>query len=280
MNFLRFIEDLIRLVVLALLDLRRAGVRLILFAALAAEVLVLIICADPTFPAWSGVVIPLLERVFGAYYLHYPQSYIGLPATGAVGKLFIDLLVSPFVLAWCGMAILRVTGDEKAKRQSLFSSSVQYYAPFFLLTCLEIGVWVLFYGLPVYLLNTRFNLAYRTHAVVTIFGSLLPLLLLTPLFFVPPHLLREGKGLGRAIGSSFSRARKDPAWPLAFVALPWLASVPLSLTLQRSARLAAQLRPEIVLVAVALQAAIFLLFGFIALDAAIRIFLKPRSRGL
>jgi hypothetical protein len=116
--------------------------------------------------------------------------------------------------------------------------------------------------------------------MIATFGSLFPLILLSPLFFVPAHLLREDRGLIRAIGASFRRARQALEWPLAFVLLPWLTGLPLSLILQRSTRLAAQLRPEIILIVVAVQAAIFLLFGFLALDASIRIFQKPRSRGL
>ena len=280
MNLLRFVEDLIRLIVLGFLDFRRAGVRVVLFFAFAAELMVFVICADPTFPLWGGAVVPFVQRVFGSYYLHYPESFIGLPVTGAAGKLLVDLFVSPFVAAWCGLAVYHVVGDERTQNKTPARDSAHYYLPLFLLTCVEIAGWILLYGLPIYLLNTRFDLSYRIHSLITTFGSLLPLLLLCPLFFVPAHLLREDRGLPRAIGASFRRTRQDLQWPVAFVLLPWLAGLPLALILQRSTRLAAQLRPEIVLVVVALQAAIFLLFGFLALDASIRIFLKPRSRGL
>ncbi len=280
MNLLRFVEDLIRLVVLGFLDFRRAGVRFVLLLALVAEVVVFVICADPTFPLWGGGIIPLVQRVFGSYYLHYPESFIGLPVTGAAGKIVVDLLVTPFVTAWCGLAVYRVLGEERTQNRAPARASAHYYWPLFLLTCVEIAVWILFYGLPVYLLNTKFHLPYKIHSMITSFGGLFPLLLLSPLYFVPAHLLREDRGLPRAIGASFRRARQALQWPVAFILLPWLAGLPLSLILQRSTRLAAQLRPEIILVVVAVQAAIFLLFGFLALDASIRIFLKPRSRGL
>jgi hypothetical protein len=278
MSLLRFIEDVIRLVVLAFLDLRRAGVRLVLFLALAVELLILLILSNPTFPLWNGPVVLLVERVFGSFYLHYPQSYVGLPTTGSAGKLLVDLVLTPFVAAWCGYAVLEVVGERYGKR--MLSLCRKAYLPLLLLTVLEIGIWILFYGLPVYFIDRQLHLGYRLHSMITIFGSLLPLVLLAPFFFVLPHLLRERKGLPAAISSSFARARRSPSWPLAFVLVPWLASLPLSLVLQRSARLSAQLRPEMVLVVIGLQALIFLVFAFVTVDASVRLYLRPRGRGL
>ncbi len=278
MTLLRIIEQTIRLVALGLLDLKRAGVRRVLAAILLLEVLVMWMCAHPTHPLWSGWMVPVLRTAFGDYYLHYPQSFIGLPSTGSAARLVIELFVGPFVAAWLGWAVLRLADTRRRHEQSLARASGSAYPSVLALTVLVALSWFVLYAIPQIVILPRLHLSYRPHVVFSLVASLLPVVVMAPLFFALPHLLREGRGLMAAIRASWRIFRDDPLLPLLLSTLPWATALPFVFLLQRSALLAASLRPEVVLVIMATAAAVALMVEFITIDASVRLFLRQGGR--
>jgi len=274
MTLLRIIEQVIRLLALGLLDLRRAGIRRLLLAVLLVEAAALWVCAHPTSGLWAAWMVPLLRNVFGDYYLHYPQSFIGLPSTGTAARAILEVFGGPFVAAWCGLAVLRLADSHRPRETHLAAASRAAYVPVLSLTLLSAAVWIVVYALPQAWLLPRLTLGYRMHLLFSLGGSALPVLLLSPLFFALPHLLREKRGLATAVRSSFRLFRGDPGPPLLLNLLPWTLAVPFVLLLQRSAYLAGRLRPEIVLATMILAAAVSLAAEFIVIDASIRLYLR------
>ena len=274
MTFLRVMEQAIRLVALAFLDLKRGGVCLLLTLFFALEVLVLWICANPTYDLWASGMVPIIRHLFGDYYLHYPQSFIGLPNTGAAGIVFLELLAGSFVAAWCTWAVLRLADSHSAIPEKLGVASLHAYPRVFLLALLELVVWVLLYALPQLLLLPHLGADYRLHALFSLGESLLPIVVLAPLFYALLLLVREERSFGKAISSSIALFRRDPWLPLLISILPWVMGIPFTYVLQRSASLSISLRPEIVLVVMAIGSAVSLVMAFVVIDSSVRLFLR------
>ncbi len=279
MSLLRWIEWFIRMFVLAWIDLRQAGVRRILVGYFLLQVLVLYICADPVSEMWSSLMVPVIRGAFGDYYLHYPQSYIGLPVTGSATRVVLELLVGPYVLAWCAWAIRARLEGERLGQGELRRRSASCYLPLLGLGIIQLTVWLLAYGLPLDRLNASGLLSYRLHSGLTLMGGLFPVVLLAPLFYTAPHLVLEQSGLRAALRGSWRRFRSQGLLTLVLATLPWLVGLPFTQVLQRSARLAGMLRPEMILVVMAVQALVALLTGFLVISVAMRLYRKPKSEG-
>ena len=107
--FLQNVEQLVRLLALGFHDLRRPKVWLMLFLLWAGHLFALMVAADPTNSLWAGAIAPLVRWRFGDLYLHYPDSWIGLPMTGSALRLAVDLFLLPFVLLWIARVVLALS---------------------------------------------------------------------------------------------------------------------------------------------------------------------------
>lgn len=277
MIFLGWIEWLVRVAVLSWIDLRKAGVLRILVPYFTLQVLALYACAVPVTEFWAGVVVPVVGRVFGDYYLHYPQCFIGLPVTGSAARLVTELVMGPLVVGWCAWALRsRLEGERMAPRHLLRRGAALY--PVLLgLGLLQVGVWLLCYGLPLTRLNQSGLLSYRLHSGLTALGGVLPVLLLAPLFYVVPHLVYSQSGLWDALRQSWRLFRRRWFPPVFLSLIPWAVGLPFGQLLQRSARLAGRLRPEMVFVVMVVETLVAILVAFFVLDAAMRLYRYPRT---
>jgi hypothetical protein len=279
MTLLRWIEWLIRMVTLAWLDLKASGVRRALVPYFLLQVLVLYICAAPVSQLWSGVVVPLVQLAFGEYYLHYPQSYIGLPVTGSAARVVVEVILAPLVVGWCAWALRYRLDHHRASAAELWRHAGRNYPALFVFGLLQVAVWLLAYGLPLAKLDSSSLLSYRSQWAVSLLGGALPMLILAPLFYTVPHLVIQESGLGAAMAESWRRFRKRWLMTLFLSAIPWMVGLPFTQALQRSSRLANLLRPELILVVMAVQVLVSVFAFFFVLDVAMRIYRNPRTEG-
>jgi hypothetical protein len=183
------------------------------------------------------------------------------------------------VVGWCGWALRDRLEQRRSKVRHLWTLSLHSYPALFTFGVLQIAVWLVFYGLPLAQLNDSGLLSYRTHWGVTLLGGALPVLLLAPFFYAVPHLIFESRGLPAALAGSWRRFRKQWFLALFLSAIPWMVGLPFNQALQRSARLAGMLRPELILAVMVAQVLVSLLAFFLVLDAAMRLYRNPRTEG-
>jgi hypothetical protein len=115
--------------------------------------------------------------------------------------------------------------------------------------------------------------------LLTFGGGVLVCAVLTPRFYVLPLLVDQGGGLGRALVQSARRVRTAWMVPFAATALPWIVGLPFLYVLRRSATLAHQLRPEVVLAVMLLESVVVLVAGLYVVEASARLHVRPRGVG-
>lgn len=277
MSFVLVSEQLIRLAVLCWLDLRRW--RLVLPAAglVLAHWALYAMIANPTYPLWSGIVVPLLQLRFGDYYLHYPQALIGLPQSGAGMGLLLDLLVAPVVAGWVAAGAAALSTTRSLRWGEMVALSRSAYATLFAVGLFVAAVWLFLYAAPLQLLLRETALTYRARVLLTHGLGLVPSLLLAPLIFVPAAAVVTRGSFVQSIRGSAAYFRRQPGLAVTLSLCSYLAGAPFAFLLQRSALLANRLRPEVIPALLAIESFVVILVGFFVVDAATRTWMARRG---
>lgn len=277
MNLLLAVEQLIRLLTLAWFDLRHARFLVPMAMVWAMHLLVLTICANPTFPVWSGLTVPLFRATFGELLLHYPQSLIGLPTSASALGLVVDLLLGPALAGWIVHGSLRTAKGRVPREPWWRGLDRARYLRLFLYGVVTIGLWVTVHaGVIRWVLEAELS-SYQNRVLFTYLWGYVPSLLLLPVLFVIPALIEGETSFVAAIRRSVHHMRQLPLLGALIVILPHTLGLPFVYVLNRSAVLANQLRPEVVPWVMAVQALVAIVATFLVLNASSRLWVRRKK---
>jgi hypothetical protein len=275
-NLLIAIEQFLRMLALGWSDLRRGRVLPPLLLLLTGHVLALVVAANPTLPIWSFFAAPLIELRFGALFLHYPQSWIGLPQTGSGLRVLVDLVLVPFVATWVLAWLFPFLRERRAPQWQRSMPRLSRWFPAFVLNFLLSVLYVVVYAGALRLVDQFVELPHRPRQLLGYAWTFAPALLLSMFLYALPAVV-DGHSPWWALRWSLGPWRRNRILSFLLALLPIVIGLPFGYLLDRSAWIAQQLRPEIVLYLMIVQSLFSIVVGFLVLDAATRIF--EQSRG-
>jgi len=278
MNLLLAIEQLIRLFSLAWMDLRRPRFLAPVGLVWGLHLGVLAICADPTFPLWSALTVPLFRATFGELLLHYPQALIGLPSSASAMGLVVDALVGPALVGWVVRGSLQTARGRIPREPWWRGVDRALYLRLLVYGLVTLGLWVALHaGVLRWVLEAELS-SYQNRVLFSYLWGYVPSLLLLPLLFVVPALVEGETSFARAVRRSVHHVRGLPLLGALLVTLPHTLGIPFVYLLNRSAVLANQLRPEVVVGVMAVQSLVAILATVVVLNASSRLWVRRRRQ--
>lgn len=217
--------------------------------------------------------VPLLQWFPGPRALHYPNFFVYLPMLVSHLDLVVSAIVGCLTAGWGSLLFREVyLGQGRPVSDSLGASVRRYGA------LLVVGVVVAVATYLVARLNELIpadmlvGFARRQMAVRILFYAL-TLGVQSAALYVPLVLLFNNRGLGTSFREGFAFFSQHRLMTLSLVVLPFLLTLPLSLTLESPARVVERFKPELLLTLSFANLGVAGLAGFFIAGATVRFYL-------
>jgi len=227
---------------------------LVPFAVLAAvEIVQLFILANsPHFPV-NKIMAPLIQRIWGGVFLHYPYIYELLPRLVYYAKMAAGVFVGGVTTAMACLIILQVESDRRVSLRKAFRQSMGRYVSLFLLMLLLYVAVHYAMKQPQLLLAALFHgkakllfLGPRPwfEVILPTFLFLLAVILQGFFVFSIPFIVIKGKKFLAALWSGVVLFAKNALRTLVLVGVPMLLYIPVTIVRSNTNTLADKFGPE------------------------------------
>ena len=182
---------------------------------------------------------PIIKRVWGEIFLHYPTNFLLLPKLFYYVQLLISIFIGSFLTAVAIYLIEAVNSDKKTNFGLAAKELLPRYAYIFIASLFSLGLFALLaisYGkLTTLLIYTKSQSESILFLKKIVFlsepyvGLLLGILATVAFAFLVPVVVLERKGIRKALKANFEKLRKSFGFIFIVVLLPTLLYVPVFL---------------------------------------------------
>ncbi len=231
---------------------------------------------------------PIIRRLWGEGFLHYPLNIILLPKLFYYAQLFVYIFIGAFLTAVAALIIRAINNERKITFQEAVREAVPYYIHIFTASLIFLGTLKGFYA--VY--DIIFKRALLIRSKVGIFGFIKAVLvggapyyqffiaiLVTALFaFLIPVIVIERKKIFAALIENFKRLQR--LFIIVFIAvfLPMLLYIPVLLLRNSVSSSEGITLPEIHVLIVVVGVFVTLFIDAIALTAVTTLYLADSEK--
>ncbi|RKY30003.1 MAG: hypothetical protein DRP74_07815, partial [Candidatus Omnitrophota bacterium] len=236
-----------------------------IFAAVEALVLFFFFLAPrEPFISFMG---PIISRLWGDAYLHYPTNFLLLPRLGSISRMFLAVVLSSLLTGMAVFLVAKVRNKEQVNLKEAFIQAVKRYLSLLII----VGLLVVFFYVSVkafsFLVVKYFTATGQTRLLwmkpaiwfgpISLAVNFFIALIIQSLFvYAIPFLMIGKEKLVKAIIRSLVLFKRLFLPTLVLVGIPLLLYVPITILEQNSAFLIQRVFPEFILIVLLLGIAI------------------------
>jgi len=222
---------------------------------------------------FSGVFIPLIQKVFGESALHYPNFYIVLSPlysqiniilSGLLGVLIIGIAT----LIFAGIFNNQKTSFGRASRTTL----TKYGALFLVWIIVTVLTLTMILGFPL-LLDKLLQPSYLIGRIVDMVGLLLGIFVASIFAYATVLIVLEQQGFFSALANTFSIFKSNSITSFILVAVPTFFYFPISYLTRKSVIIITESSPEIIILLLAAGIVISFLGSYFQVGSITRFYL-------
>lgn len=245
-------------------------------------VLLVLLFLAPRYPL-SVVLAPPIRAFWGELYLHYPANFLLLPRLFNYGNIIISLFIGSLMTGMMVIMVYQANKNVIPGRRSSFKKSIKKYLTL-------VAVWVVAFILvsivfrgPKFLIskyyfhNTGFFTRWNVLRMAFIGGILISLLVEMFFAYAVAAVMIENKRIWRAIGKSFSVARRFFLTTFILVAIPTFFIFLVTILKWKIPQLMKQFFPEITLYILGLGIGVSLLINYLVTTSVTVLFLMNKD---
>lgn len=236
----------------------------LIFAAVETAVLFILFLA-PRAPL-RVILGPIISRLWGEAYLHYPTNFILLPRLGSSARMFLAVVLSSLLTGMAVMLVNEVYHKKAAKLKAAFKAALSQYISLFAIVLIFTAVFYFAMRLFGWALSKYFMAGHASllfikpniwmGPIAYCFNFMLALFIQSFFIYAIPILMIDKEKLIKAIFKSFLFFKKFFFATLLLVGLPMLVYIPITVLEHNSVVLIQKLFPEIILLLLLLGIAV------------------------
>jgi hypothetical protein len=227
-----------------------------IFAAVESLVLIFFFLS-PRAPI-NALMGPIIIRLWGEAFLHYPTNFLLLPRLASASRMFLAVILSSLLTGMAVVLVARAHNKEPVKLKEAFFSAAKRYLSLFIIVLLLVvffyfAVKAFSFLLIKYFSSGQASLLFMKPTIwfgpVTLVVNFFFALLVQSFFvYAIPFLMLGKEKLLKAVVKSFVLFKKLLLPTLVLVGAPLLLYIPVTILEQNSAFLIQKVFPEFILI--------------------------------
>lgn len=229
-------------------------------------------------PPFSHVLVPLMERLYGEPALHYPHSFVVLPALFFGANRWLNLLISWLVIGTATLMFAAKYRSGTVQAGRSFYQALRCILPLFVLGLVEWSLVFLFSRLFRFMAPGILMWGAQSHRLVRLTGFLCNVVIITPFAFTTPQVVLGRRNIWGALTGSFSLARSNFGVTFLIIAIPAFLSWIVDIAAGRAPLVVTEFSPEIVVFLLGLGIVVTLMVNFVIVGALTALYLRTAER--